>query len=112
MLIPQHLAEPPPPANVTYSDVGETKVHIFWNPPELYELFSIERYYISYLNHDENEWSNDTVLPYGGDELISFQLNNLESDTFYTLKVIAENQFYLGQESKRIEVKTLKVKGI
>jgi hypothetical protein len=36
----------------------------------------------------------------------------LESDTFYTLKITAENECCLGQESKRMEIKTLKVKGM
>ena len=109
-LILQHSAEPPPPANVSYSEVRETKVDIYWDPPELHQLFSIKRYYISYLKHGEKKWSNDTVGAYN-DQSISFQLDNLESDTFYTLKVTAENDYYLGQESRRMEIKTLKVKG-
>ena len=87
---------------------------IFWYPPELHELFSIERYYISYLKHGDSKWSNDTVGAYVDNlnKFISFQLDNLESDTFYTLKVTAENKFFLGQDSKRMEIKTLKFEGI
>ena len=102
-------AEPPPPANVSYSDVKETKVHIYWDPPELHELFSIKRYYISFLKHGETEWSNETIEDV---QFTNFQLDNLESGTFFTLKIIAENECCLGQESKKMEIKTLKVKGI
>ena len=110
LFISKYLAQPPPPANVSYSDVRETKVDIIWDPPELHQLFSIKRYYISYLKHGEKKWSNDTVGVYD-DQSIRFQLDNLESDTFYTLKVTAENDYYLGKESKRMEIKTLKIKG-
>ena len=103
-----HLANPPPPANVTYSDVKETRVHIYWKPPELHELFSIERYYISYLKHGDTEWSNKTI---DKTESTNFQLDNLETDTFYILKITAANACCLGQESKRMEIKTLKVEG-
>jgi hypothetical protein len=96
---------------VSYSGVAETKVDIAWYPPELHELFSIKRYYISFLKHGEKIWSNGTLVADELDESLNFQLNNLESDTFYTLKVTAENEFYLGKESKRMEIKTLKVKG-
>ena len=103
-----HLANPPPPANVTYSDIKETRVHIFWQLPELHELFSIERYYISYLKHGDTEWSNKTI---DKTDSTNFQLDNLESDTFYILKITAANACCLGQDSKRMEIKTLKVKG-
>ena len=108
-LLHGHLADPPPPANVTYSDVRETRVHIYWQPPELHELFSIERYYISYLKHGHTEWSNKTI---DSTDFTNFQLDNLESNTFYILKVTAANACCLGQESKKMEIKTLKVKGI
>ena len=102
-------AEPPPAANVSYSDVKETKVHIYWDPPELHEVFFIKRYYISYFKHGDTNWFNESM---DGDQLTNFQLENLKSDSFYTIKIIAENECCLGQESKKIEIKTLKVKGI
>ena len=105
----RHLVPPPPPANVTYSDVKETRVHIRWDPPELHEMFSIERYYITYLKHGEKIWSNNTIT---GDQLTNFQVDNLESDTFYTLLIIAENKYGLGKESSRMKIKTMKVEGI
>ena len=99
---------PPPPTNVSHSDVKETKVHIFWDPPELHEVFSIQRYYISFLKHGDTKWSNETIED---EQLTNFQLSNLKSDTFYTLKVTAENECCLGKESKRMEMRTLKVEG-
>ncbi|XP_028418079.1 angiopoietin-1 receptor-like, partial [Dendronephthya gigantea] len=93
---------PPPPANVTYSDVRQTSVHISWDPPELYEMFSIERYHIAYSTYGAVSWSNKTV--YG--DLTNIRLENLKRDTFYVVKIIAENAYGMGRESKRSEIKT------
>ena len=100
---------PPPPANITFSDLKETRVHIFWDPPELSEMFSIERYFITYKKHGEKIWSNDTINAH---QSTNVQLDNLESDTFYIIKVIANNAFGLGKTSNRIEIKTKKVEGM
>ncbi|XP_028394142.1 uncharacterized protein LOC114518358 [Dendronephthya gigantea] len=97
---------PPPPANVTSSDVKETRVHIYWEPPELHEMFSIEKYYITYLKYGSKIWSNNTI---NAEQLTNTQLDNLESDTFYIIIIIAENAYGLGKESSRIEIKTKKV---
>ena len=72
-------------------------------------MFSIERYYITYLKHGEKIWSNNTI---NGDQTTNFQVDNLESDTFYTLLIIAENKYGLGKESSRMEIKTMKVEGM
>ena len=103
------LAQPPPPENVTCLDLRETKVHIFWDPPEMHEMFSIKRYHISYFKHGDTKWFNKTI---DDDKFTHFQLENLESDSFYDVKIIAENDCCLGRESKKIEIKTLKIKGI
>ena len=103
-----HLVPPPPPANVTYSDVRETRVLVDWEPPELDRMFSIKRYYITYLKQGEKEWFNNTI---NADQETNFQVDDLESDTFYTLKVIAENDYGLGKESSKMRIKTMKVKG-
>jgi hypothetical protein len=63
------------------------------------------------LKHGEKKWSNDTLVASGSDKKIIFQLGSLEIDTFYTVKITAENDFYLGQESDRMEIKTLKARG-
>jgi hypothetical protein len=105
--IETHLVPPPPPVNVTHSDVRETRVHISWDPPELHELFSIARYYITYLKLGEKKWSNNTI----SNDQYNVQLDDLESDTFYILRIVAENAYGLGKESGRMEIKTMKVKG-
>ena len=71
-------------------------------------MFSIKRYYITYLKQGENVWFNNTI---NVDQETNFQLDDLESDTFYTLKIVAENDYGLGKESSRMEIKTKKVKG-
>ncbi|XP_028413458.1 titin-like isoform X2 [Dendronephthya gigantea] len=100
---------PPPPANVTYSDIKETRVHIYWEPPELHEMFSIEQYYITYLKYGSKIWSNNTI---NAEQLTNTQLDNLESDTFYIIIIIAENAYGLGKKSSRMEIKTKKVEVI
>ena len=75
----------------------------------MHKVFFIKRYYISYFKHGDMKWFNETV---DDDQLTNFQLENLESDSFYTLKIIAENELCLGQESKKMAIKTLKVKGL
>ena len=94
--------------NVTYSDVRETRVLVHWEPPELDRMFSIKRYYITYLKQGEKEWFNNTI---NVDQERNFQVDDLESDTFYTLKIIAENDYGLGKESSKMQIKTMKVKG-
>ena len=76
---------------MSYSDIKDAiaKVHIFWEPPELHKVFFIKRYYISYFKHGDMKWFNETV---DDDQLTNFQLENLESDSLYTLKIIAENE--------------------
>ena len=103
------LVEPPPPINITYSDLKETRVHVYWKPPELSELFYIERYFIVYRKHGEKKWSNGST---SANLLHNFQVDNLESDTFYFIVVIAENEYGLGKESSRIEIKTKKINGL
>ena len=106
-----HLVPPPPPANVTYSDVEETRVHLSWDPPELHQMFSIERYYITYRKYGEKEWNNDTISA-NLNQITNFKVIDLESDTFYILRVFAKNAYGPGKESDKIEIKTKKVKGI
>jgi hypothetical protein len=88
--------------------VRETRVHVRWDPPELDKMFSIKQYYITYLKQGAKEWFNNTI---NVDQETNFQLDDLESDTFYTLKIVAENDYGLGKESSRMEIKTKKVKG-
>lgn len=102
------LVPPPPPANVTYSHVKETSVQIHWHPPELYEMFSIERYYITYSKYGAKNWSNKII----NDQFTHTQLDNLESETLYIITIIAENANGRGRESKRIEIKSRKKEGI
>ena len=105
-----NLVPPPPPANLTYSDVVETRAHISWDPPELHEVFSIRLYYVIYRKHGEEKWSNETVSG-TQNQVTGFQIDNLKSDTFYVVMVIAENAYGLGKESGKIKIKTKKVEG-
>ena len=107
----RHLVPPPPPANVTYSNIEETKVHVYWDPPELHEMFSIEQYYIAYRRHGDQEWANVTFnAKLNG--ITNFKINDLESDTFYILRIFAWNAYGLGKESQKMEIKTKKVEGM
>ena len=100
---------PPPPANLTYSDVEETRAYISWDAPELHEMFSIERYYITYRKYGEKNWSNKTVDATPNQSATAFQIDNLESDTFYIVTVAAENAYGHGKKSIKMEIKTKKV---
>ena len=107
----RYLVPPPPPVNVTSSHIEETRAHIYWDPPELHEMFSIEQYYIAYRKHGEKEWTNKTLNAILN-QVTNFKVNDLESDTFYILRIFAWNAFGLGKESEKVEVKTKKVEGI
>ena len=111
LLFFRRLVPPPPPANVTYSDVEETKVHVSWDPPQLHEMFSIEGYYITYRKYEEKEWTNDTINA-NKNQITNFKVSDLESDTFYILRIFAWNAYGLGKESDKMEIKTKKVEGI
>jgi hypothetical protein len=108
--LPHDLAKVFRPANLSYSDVRETKAHIHWHPPELYELFHIKRYHISYTKHAETVWYSLSVTANGFTDT-NAQLDNLESDTFYAVIITAENKRGRGMDSKQMDFKTLKAKG-
>lgn len=108
-LLHYNSVPPPPPANLTYSDVEETRAYISWDAPELHEMFSIERYYVTYRKYGAKNWSNKTVDAIQNQPATSFQIDNLESDTFYIMMVTAENAYGLGKQSIKMEIKTKKV---
>lgn len=101
--------QPPSPRNARFSNVKETFVYVEWEHPDLYQYFSIRSYYIKYREYGKNTWFNKSQSTVIGTEM---QLDGLESDTKYTIKVIAKNDYGLGKESDGIQVKTLKAKGI
>lgn len=83
-------------------------MHIYWDPPELHEMFSIQRYHIIYLKYGAKSWFNKTV---NGDVITNIQLENLEKGTIYFVKIIAENAYGMGKESKKLEIKTEEAEG-
>ena len=101
---------PPPPTNVTYTDLTEARVQIHWDPPELHEAFSIKTYHIAHRKNGsgEHKWQNDTI---SADQLTTFQIDNLESDILYTVKIFAENEYGFGKESSKLGFTTMKAKG-
>ena len=102
------LVPPPPPRNVRPSQVKETFIYLEWEHPDLYQYFSIRSYYIKYRKSGKNTWLNKS---YSADLATKMQLNNLESNAIYVIKVVAKNDYSFGKESEEIEVKTLKEQG-
>ena len=82
-------------------------MHIFWDPPELYESLSIHTYYVRYRKYGEF-WINDSKR---ADLPTNAPLRNLESNSFYSVQIIAENADGVSDKSHTIEVKTMEKKG-
>ena len=101
------LERPPPPVNVTFSDVKENEMHIYWDPPELHEFFSIQKYYVRYRKFG-GFWINDSKRT---DHSTNRPLMNLESNSFYSVQIIAENAYGVSKKSRTIDVKTMEKKG-
>ena len=74
-------------------------------------MFSIQGYYITYRKYEEKEWTNDTINA-NKNQITNFKVSDLESDTFYILRIFAWNAYGLGKESDKMEIKTKKVEGI
>lgn len=95
------LGTPPPPENLTHTDVTENRIDISWNKPIGYSLFVINGYEASYKKLSEKEYQTQKMEP----NVDNFVITGLESETFYQITVHGYNDEGIG-DKKRIQVKT------
>jgi hypothetical protein len=100
------LGTPPPPTNLTHTDVTKTKIEIVWDKPIAHELFAIDGYTVSHKASTEKEFKTENITT-GESNAV---LNDLNEGTFYIITVRGYNNEGNGDELK-IEVKTEKTEG-
>jgi len=98
-------APPPPPTNLSQSDVSQTSVTVDWSAPAHQEPFRITNYTAQYKKADTEMSYYDAVVV--GSDQRTVDVDNLDSNTQYLLRVMSVNA-YGSQPSEMIEVKTNK----
>ena len=93
---------------MTSSDVQETTIHIYWDPPEFHEMFFVKSYYINYQKTGEKKWRKVRV---DSNQVTNGGLRNLERNSIYTIYITATNDEGMSKNSESITEKTLKENG-
>jgi len=84
---------PPEPLNVTVSDKKSNQLSVQWLPPEETIAFGIYGYVVQHRRFATKDvFSKHVKAPEGKSEF-SYQIQNLEPDTSYVIRVAAKNNY-------------------
>lgn len=88
-----HLGAPPEPLNVTVSDKKSNQLSVQWLPPEETIAFGIYGYIVQHWRFATKDvFAKHVKAPEGKSEF-SYQIENLEPDTSYVIRVAAKNNY-------------------
>jgi hypothetical protein len=95
------LGKPAAPTKLKFTDKTEDKIDISWSQPTGAKYFDINGYIVGHKTISDTQYKTQRILS----NSLNLILNNLESDTFYVIKVHGFNDDGDGEHSE-IEVKT------
>ncbi|KAK3696526.1 hypothetical protein QZH41_004875 [Actinostola sp. cb2023] len=94
---------PPPPTNLSQSDVSQTSVTVDWSAPAHQEPFRITNYTVQYKKADTKMPYYDAVVVSSDQRTVD--VDNLDSNTKYLIRVMSIN-VYGSQPSEIMVVNT------
>ena len=93
MCIRDSVGPPPEPLNVTVFDKKSDQLSVQWLPPEETKAFGIYGYVVQHWRFATKDvFAKYLKAPEGKSEF-SYQIQNLEPDTSYVIRVAAENNY-------------------
>ena len=95
--------KPPAPRNFTTVAILETEVRLKWSPPEFHEIYQVLHYVVEFKKFGE-VWEERTTA---NQQINTYRLTDLESETSYLFKVSAKNKQGVGISSDVITKRTL-----
>ena len=95
--------KPPAPRNFTTVAILETEVRLKWSPPEFHEIYQVLHYVVEFKKFGD-VWEERTTA---NQQINTYRLTDLESETSYLFKVSAKNKQGVGISSDVITKRTL-----